>query len=149
MMKLIIYFSLCFLLIDVPWCRSECLSSQCLQGISPFSCPEGTSYQEKVSMGGCCPGCVRFRGMVWFTISSQYFITQNLCQQVPMSNVKVRRRMNHLKQAHITPRKLTSPLASNSLSLKFSHVRQDWPVPMENVHNVCHIFIILKLGSLY
>jgi len=62
-MKLVASFVLIFLVIGVPCSRSECVPSQCLQSIDPFSCPEGTWYQEKVSMGECCPGCVRFRGI--------------------------------------------------------------------------------------
>jgi len=61
-MNLVVYFFTLVLLIDRSLCRSECVPSQCLQSINPFSCPERTLFQDKVSMGGCCPGCVRFRG---------------------------------------------------------------------------------------
>lgn len=63
----LVHFLVVLFIIDVVWCERKkssttCSPEQCVQGFNPLDCPDGTVYQEKVAMEGCCPGCVRFRG---------------------------------------------------------------------------------------
>ena len=44
-------------------CPLDCSEVQCVQGFSPFNCPPDTTYLDNGAVCGCCPGCVRLKGI--------------------------------------------------------------------------------------
>lgn len=60
------YFYLLFLFasLEVSFgCNLDCSQVTCAQSFNPFDCPSNTLYSNTAALCGCCPGCVRLKGI--------------------------------------------------------------------------------------
>ena len=75
------YLFILFQVFHASWeCPLDCSQVNCVQGFSPFKCPDETMFVNNAALCGCCPGCVKFKSKYAFSLQTFNLTVDNLLQ---------------------------------------------------------------------